>query len=185
MSEVEVQEQRRRFAAGLDRIQAIAILAWLCFGVAVLIFGAPLSFLNRRGGPGSGFFLKSLACVLLVLVVLRAATLIRAAWTERGQGATRATAAGSGHPKVRAGNVFRCVALVAALLAYPMAAPTFGFTIATAALGWITLTLLGRPPIRSLAEAVIAALVIRFAFSIGLGVPLPETQFAILRSLGL
>ena len=41
-----------------------------------------------------------------------------------------------------------------------------------------------RQPFRALIEAVVATLLVRYAFTAGLGVPLPEAQLQFLERLG-
>ena len=171
-------------AGRLDRTQAIAVAIWLAFSGAVLFFGWHLAMFNRRGGPGPGFFLKSLAILLLILTVVRALTLLREAMRPAASAASSPAATQSGEP-FRAGQVLRFALLVLALTLYAYLLTTLGFLVATTALCWAALAMLGRPPLRALIEAAVGAFLVRFAFTHGLGVPLPEAHIGLLSSLGL
>jgi hypothetical protein len=176
--------------ARVDRPQMIAAAAWLLLALGVQILGAPLAMFTSFG-PGPGFFLKSLSVILLILALLQGLALISAA---------RAVAkpAASGHPaepaddhalepsrsEIDPWSIARFLLLCAALFAYAWLLPLLGFAIATAALCWATLVLLRRRPLRALIEAVVAALLVRYAFTAGLGVPLPEAQLPFLERLG-
>lgn len=177
-----------RATGRVDRTQIVAVVLWIAFGVAILAFSEPLAMFNRRGGPGPGFFLKWLAGLLLALAVLRGVTLLRDAWSRRA--ASFADASSAGGPvlaaePIRAVNVLKVVAMGGVLVAYAYFMPVLGFLLATTALCWATLTLLGRHPLRAALEAGVAAFAVRYAFTQGLGVPLPEAQLAFLRGLGL
>ena len=86
---------------------------------------------------------------------------------------------------VRSPQVVKLLLMGLALAGYAVLLPVLGFLVATAALCWVTMMLLGRGALRSLVEAVVAALIVRYVFTHGLGVPLPEPQVEILRFLRL
>lgn len=164
----------------IDRTQVIAAGAWIVFSVAVLFFSGHLAAFNRAGNPGPGFFLKGVGFVLLALAIVRLLTIL-------GLGFARPApeSATEGEEPIRLVNAAKVLAMGVALTAYAALMPTVGFLVATALLCTITLILVGRPPVRSLLEAVIAAIIIRYAFERGLGVPLPDAQLAFLAALGL
>jgi hypothetical protein len=175
--------------ARVDRPQMIAVAAWLLLALGVQILGAPLAMFTSFG-PGPGFFLKSLSVILLILALLQGLALINAA--------RAAKPAASGHPAEPAHDhalepsrsdidprsIARFLLLCAALFAYAWLLPLLGFAIATAGLCWAALVLLRRQPFRALIEAVVATLLVRYAFTAGLGVPLPEAQLQFLERLG-
>ncbi len=178
MTETQPPTTRRT----VDRTQAIALGVWLLFGTGVIYFGWHLAMFGRRGGPGSGFFLKSLAALLILLVLVRAVSL----WRE-GRRQVGTSAANESEPRqgFEAANVGRFLLLVLSLTLYATLLPTLGFLVATSALCWASLMLFGRPALRSLIEAVVGTVLVQIAFTHGLGVPLPETTVALLRGLGL
>ena len=177
-----VRQETGTIVGRLDRTQAAAIAVWLAFGGAVLFFGWHLEMFNRRGGPGPGFFLKGLAALLLILTLLRALTLLREAIRPA---APSSPATGQTEGSFRAAQLLRFVLFVLALTLYAYLLPSLGFLAATTALCWAALVLLGRHPLRALIEAAVGAFLVRFAFTYGLGVPLPEARIGLLSSLGL
>ena len=179
--------------ARLDRTQLIAAVAWIALSIGILVAAAPLAFYNRAGSPGPGFFLKWLSIVLLAFGILRVITIMQQAWAgdaQRRDGAAEAISLGredtSGPEQpIRWPQMAKFLLMGLALAAYAVLLPILGFLVATAALCWATMVLLGRGALRSLVEAVIAALLVRYVFTHGLGVPLPEPQVEILRFLRL
>jgi Tripartite tricarboxylate transporter TctB family len=180
--------------ARVDRAQMIAVAAWVLLALGVQILGAPLEMFTSFG-PGPGFFLKSLSVVLLILALLQGLALIRAAGAGAKPiepGMLDPKAAEPAHDEALApsaadmdrGSIARFLLLSVVLFAYAWLLPLLGFAIATAALCWTTLVLLRRRPLRALIEAVAAALLVRYAFTAGLGVPLPEAQLRFLEQLG-
>ena len=176
------QPNRSTTSRAIDRTQSIAVAVWLLLGGAVIYFGWNLAMFGRRGGPGSGFFLKGLAGLLIVLALVRAVSL----WREAAQ-PVEAIAGDPVEPQQRfeAANVVRFLLLVLSLTLYATLLPTLGFLVATSALCWASLVLFGRAPLRSFIEAVTGSVLVKIAFTQGLGVPLPEPTIALLRSLGL
>jgi Tripartite tricarboxylate transporter TctB family len=177
--------------ARIDGTQALAVAAWIIVAVGIQILGAPLQTFTPLG-PGPGFLLKSLSLVLLVLALLQGLALVQAARRSRPmpEGAhalAQAIAADHASPAPAAArrHPARFLLMVVALAAYAWLLPVAGFLIATSALCWTTLVLLGRPPLRALIEAVVAALVVRYCFTAGLGVPLPEPRLTWLQALNL
>ncbi len=169
----------------LDRIQVFAAFCWIALSAAVLVLAAPLATFNRRGGPGPGFFLKWLASILLALAVLHGLALLRTAWSRQRPEPLAVAADTAPEASIRGVDAMRFVLMGGVLFAYAIFLPSLGFLVATTALCWATLMLLGRHPQRALFEALAAAFLVRFAFTAGLGVPLPQAQFEILRGLGL
>jgi hypothetical protein len=170
-----------------------AILGWALVIVVVLAAAIPLDAFTQFG-PGPGFFPRALCVALAVLVVAQAAVLARSHVGHSGigdQNVNRATAANDttldddGARRSRHGAVVRFTLMVACLFAYAVLLEPLGFVLATAALGYSILVLLGRPPLRALAESIIATLVLRFAFATLLNVQLPESGVEFLRSIGL
>jgi Tripartite tricarboxylate transporter TctB family len=173
----------------LDRTQMIAVGAWLLLGLGIQILGAPLATFTRFG-PGPGFFLKSLSAILLILAALQGLALVknaRASGEPAGAGGQpgprHEASAAPAMPDMDPGSIARFLLLSVVLLGYAWFLPLLGFLVATAGLCWATLVLLGRRPLRALLEAVIGAVLVRYAFTAGLGVPLPETQLPLLRFL--
>jgi hypothetical protein len=176
--------------ARIDRTQLIAVLAWISLALGVQVLGAPLEMFTRYG-PGPGFFLKSLSAILLLLAILQGAVLVGAAKASptaespdgpTGHGPDYEALSTSQPAGFR--SIVRFVLLTCVLLGYAWFLPILGFFFATSLLCWATLTLLGRHPFRALVEAVIAAFLLRYAFTAGLGVPLPQGQLEILRIFG-
>jgi len=171
--------------ARIERAQMIAVGAWLLLGIGVQILGAPLQTFTRFG-PGPGFFLKSLSAILLILAALQGLALI---WNAHASGESAGGGREYGHetsaaaPDMDSWSIVRFLLLSAVLLGYAWLLPVLGFLVATTGLCWATLVLLGRRPLRALLEAVIAAVLVRYAFTAGLGVPLPETQLSFLHFL--
>ena len=176
--------------ARVDRPQMIAVAAWLLLALGVQVLGAPLAMFTSFG-PGPGFLLKSLSVILLILALLQGLALINAA--RAAKPAASGHPAGAAHEQAleAAGadidpwSIARFLLLCTALFAYAWLLPLLGFAIATAGLCWATLVLLQRRPLRALIEAAVATLLVRYAFTAGLGVPLPETQLQFLERLGL
>jgi putative tricarboxylic transport membrane protein len=169
-----VSGNSRQSVAGRFRGEWVAVAGWLLLGIVVLIAAAPLPT-STQFGPGPGFFPRYLCAALLGLVAIRAFCLVRGlAETEEGGGALPGRA-----------GVVRFLLIAASLFAYDFMLERHGFALATAALSWAILVLLGRRPIRAFIESLVAAFVLRYAFSTLLDVPLPGSSIAILQSLGL
>ena len=169
----------------IDRTQLVAVAAWTLLALAVLALGAPLATFSQLG-PGPGFFLKALAVILLVLAVFQGIALVQHARRHTKAvpvPAEMAPAATSTSLSTR--SVLMFAAMAATLFGFAWALPQIGFLLATTLLCWITLILLGRSPVRAFIEASVAAIIVRYAFTAGLGVPLPQAQIDLLRVLGL
>lgn len=168
----------------------IGCAAWVGLSIAVLIAGADLQIMTRFG-PGPGFFLRGLAIVLLGLAVVQAVTLFsgrnrvvaHAAPSPENPAAILDMDEGDGPLDVTPGTVLRFVLLAAALFAYGALIEHLGFLVATTALCWAAMTLLGRKPLRSLLESAVAILIAYFVFSHLLGVNLPAADIAPLAAL--
>lgn len=139
----------------------LAAGAWLVVGVGTLVLAAPLPMFGGNG-PGAGFGAKWLASILLLLGVVRIVLLWRS-------GTAAAAPTADGGPS----DLGRFILVFIALLAFALVLDRVGFTIATAALVWSVLAILQRHPVRALIEAVVAAVLLDYAFGNLLGVFLP------------
>jgi hypothetical protein len=166
-----------------ERGEVAVTLVWLVVALATLAAAAPLQSLTRFG-PGPGLFPRVTGAALLVLVGVRVLALLRS---------LRDAGPGTGEPAIEdpeggappSRPVLRFLLLSVAMFGYGVLLPTLGFVVATTALGWSVIVLLGRPPLRTLVETAIAVLVLRFAFSNLLAVRLPGSDIGVLKLLGL
>jgi Tripartite tricarboxylate transporter TctB family len=165
-------------SATLPVAEWVAAAAWMLVGIGTLVASIPLESFTRFG-PGPGFFLRGLAAVLIGLAVLKATGLVRAAMTGR----SREGLVGAEGRRIEPWNALRFVSLSGALLGYALLLEWLGFLAATTALCWATLVILHRPPLRAFLESLVAAVLVRTAFSTLLGVPLPTSQIELLRLL--
>jgi hypothetical protein len=169
----------------------LGCLAFLTFAVGVLIVGADLQVMTRFG-PGPGFFLRGLAYVLIGLVLVHAATLVL---THRRKTVREAT---PDHPEAvlfrdedeepliaPKDAPWRFGGLAAAMFAYAFAIERLGFLVSTTLLCFAAMTLLGRAPLRSAIESVIAIAVAWLVFGRLLGVNLPSASLPLLANFGL
>lgn len=169
----------------------LGCLAFMTFAVGVLVVGADLQVMTRFG-PGPGFFLRGLAYVLIGLVVIHAATLLLA------RRESTAREAKPGHPDgilfrdedeedfiVPKDAPWRFAALAAAMFAYAFAIESLGFLVSTSLLCFAAMTVLGRPPLRSAIESVIAIVAAWLVFGRLLGVNLPAASLQPLANFGL
>jgi len=174
---------------------AAAILLAAASG-AVLILASDFPETNGTG-PGPGLFPTLVGIGLLCLSAIRIAQLTLSARRGRQAAAQvtpapddvdteapRETEADRASP-AQLTSVVRFVALSLAQFAYAYLLPLLGFVIATTCLAFALLVILGRRPVRSLIEAVVAVTLLYLAFASGLGVVLPMSTIPWLANLGL
>ncbi len=176
--------------ARVDRPQMIAVAAWLLLALGVQVLGAPLAMFTSFG-PGPGFFLKSLSVILLILALLQGLALISAARAvaEPAASGHRPSPLTSRRSNLRAPTSIPGASPASSSFAR-RSSPMPGSCRCSAsrsrrrACAGRRSSLLQRRPLRALIEAVVAALLVRYAFTAGLGVPLPEAQLQLLERLG-
>lgn len=165
--------------------------AWIIFATAILIGSSDLQIMTRFG-PGPGFFLRVLGLVLLAIAIIQALTLFigqrRAKIEAPSPGNLTAILDADENEETivadRASTI-RFILLAVSLFGYALLLEPLGFTVATAALAWCAMVLLGRRPLRSLVEAVVAVVIAHLLFSGLLDVNLPDASVAPLTSLHL
>lgn len=170
------------------------MLVWLALAGLTLWLAARLSG-QAQFGPSPAFFARYLSFALLALAGIRAIGLAVAAVAASGGEAMRrrqwqSTVGELDPPADEADTVLRrpglrFAVLVAALFAYAFLLEILGFILATAALGFITMTMLGRRPFRASIECAVGSVLLWYGFTNLLGVPLPGSSIGILRALGL
>jgi len=168
-------------------------VAWIAFSTATLIASADLQIVTRFG-PGPGFFLRVLSIVLLALGLIQALLLFlgqrRAAKSHDGPSPENLTAIldTDENEEVLKGDkasTVRFFLLAVSLFGYALLLEPLGFMVATVALAWSAMVLLGRRPLWSFVEAVVAIFLAHLLFSNLLGVNLPTASLAPLASLHL
>lgn len=138
-------------------------------------------------GPGPGLFPRVVGIALLFISLLHALLLLRRTRIAPLTAAESDAVAAVDQPP--AGGAWagpaRFVAMSASMFVYALVLETAGFLLSTTLLAFVALCLLGRRSLRALVEAVVAVVVLRFAFGHLLGVPLPPAEIPLLNGLGL
>lgn len=165
---------------------------FFAFAVGVMIAGANLQVMTRFG-PGPGFFPRGLAWVLVGLVAIHVLTLVLGRRNK-----ARPAEPSPDHPEgvlfrdeddepliAPPGSGRRFAGLAGAMLAYAVLIERAGFMVSTTLLCFVAMTVLGRPPLRSAIESVIAIILAWLVFGRLLGVNLPSASYPIGSALGL
>lgn len=143
-------------------------------------------------GPGPGLFPRVVAFALLAISLVHAVLLLRRpvageaapAVSEEAPAADVPRPEAGEEPAAQWGGYLRFAAMSASMFVYALVLERAGFLLATTFLAFMALWLLGRRPLRALVEAVVAVVVLRFAFGHLLGVPLPPSAIPLFAGLG-
>lgn len=141
-------------------------------------------------GPGPGLFPRVVAFALLAISLVHAVLLLRrpvageAVSAETPAADAAPAEAGTAQGAASWGGYLRFAAMSASMFAYALVLERAGFLLSTTFLAFMALWLLGRRPLRALVEAVVAVVVLRFAFGHLLGVPLPPSAIPLFAGLG-